>query len=257
MSAAAPRLIDLLLSFDYISSMQLSVSEFAEARGVSRQRALALISSGQIKAQRIGRSWVIDQKELNRRPASGRPLSSRMASLIIDAMSGEAVQGADAQERFCVGRYIDRLQADESPMRLLHSWLRSREIRVVDVAANAADIPDVVADPRVVASGISDNRAGLSSAREFEGYIGIRDLDRFMNDNLLLESASPNVRLHVVDQKPSAPVPLGLVIADLVDWNRPREDGQALELLRSDFRKVSAPRPAPIRAAGAARRTSR
>ena len=35
-------IIDFLLSFDYTSQMPLSVSEFAEARGVSRQRAQEL-----------------------------------------------------------------------------------------------------------------------------------------------------------------------------------------------------------------------
>ncbi|MFC5503124.1 helix-turn-helix domain-containing protein [Lysinimonas soli] len=212
--------------------MQLSVSEFAEARGVSRQRALALISAGQVKAQRVGRSWVIDQQEVNRRAARGRPLSARMAELIIHAMSGDVPERLDPQERFFLGKYVDRLRRDESPLELLHSWLRSRQIRVVDVGANPADIPEIAADRRAVASGISDPRAGMSAAREFEGYIEAADLERFLRDNLLVESASLNVRLHVVGRKPADPVPLGLIIADLADWNRPREDGRALDLMR-------------------------
>lgn len=212
--------------------MQLSVSEYAEARGISRQRALALINSGQVKAKRIGHSWAIDQVETNQRRAVSRPLSPKMARLLIGAMSGESVE-LDAQERYFLDRYVERLRNDASPLGLLHSWLRSRQVRLVDVAANPADIAEISSDVRVVASGISDGRAGLSAARAFEGYIAAPALEGFLRDNLLLESDAPNVRLHVVEQSPAKPIPLGFVIADLIDWNRPREDGRARELLES------------------------
>jgi hypothetical protein len=210
--------------------MQLSVSEFAEARGISRQRALALINSGQVRAKRIGRSWVMDQLEVSQRAASSRPLSPRMARLLIGAMSDEHIELA-SQERFFLRRYVERIRHEDSPLRLLHSWLRSRQIRAVDVAANPADIAEISADRRVIASGISDSRAGLSAAREFEGYVEASNLDRFLRGNLLLDSDAPNVRLHVVERLPDAPLPLGFVIADLIEWNRPREDGRAIELL--------------------------
>jgi len=210
--------------------MQFSVSEYAEARGISRQRALALINSGQVRAKRIGRSWVIDQLEVNQRPAISRPLSPKMARLLIAAMSSEQVQ-LDAQERYFLDRYIERLRNEASPLSLLHSWLRSRQVRVVDVAANPVEIAEISSDDRVVASGISDARGGLSAARELEGYVAASALEGFLRDNLLLESDAPNIRLHVVEQLPAAPISLGFVIADLIDWNRPREDGRALELL--------------------------
>ena len=212
--------------------MQLSVPEFAEARGVSRQRAHAMIAAGRVKAQRIGRSWVIDQQEINRREVSGRPLSARMAELVIGALSGEQLE-LDSQERFFLGKYMDRLRAAEQPLDLLYSWLRSRELRVVDVAGNPADFAELIADRRVIASGISDPRSGLSAAREFEGYVGGSDLPQLLKSYLLVDSSSPNVRLHVVEAVPPDPLPLGFVIADLVDWNRPREDDRALELLES------------------------
>jgi len=210
--------------------MQFSVSEYAEARGISRQRALALINSGQVKAKRIGHSWVIDQLEVNQRPATSRPLSPKMARLLIAAMSSEQVQ-LDAQERYFLDRYIERLRNEASPLSLLHSWLRSRQVRVVDVAANPVDIAEISSDDRVVASGISDARGGLSAVRELEGYVAASALEGFLRDNLLLESDAPNIRLHVVEQLPATPISLGFVIADLIDWNRPREDGRALELL--------------------------
>jgi hypothetical protein len=96
-----------------------------------------------------------------------------------------------------------------------------------------SDLPGLADDSMVVPSGISDSRARLSSAGEFEGYVNSGDLDKLVRQHLLVRSNSPNVRLHVVDKLPSRPLRLGLVIADLADWNRPREDGRVLELLKS------------------------
>ena len=212
--------------------MDVSVADYARERGVSRQRALSMIQSGQIEARKVGRSWVIDQRELGYRSAFGRPLSPRMAGILLAAMSQED-QELDAQERYFVDRYRARIADSEDPPRLLHSWLRSRQIRVVNLAGNRSDLPALAHDRLVVPSGISDERSGLSSAAEFEGYVGSGDFDEFVRRNLLVPSNSPNVRIHIVDKLPSRPAQLGLVIADLADWNGPREDGRVVELLRS------------------------
>jgi hypothetical protein len=155
-----------------------------------------------------------------------------MAGILIAAMSQEG-QELDAQERYFVDRYRERVADSEDPPRLLHSWLRSRQIRVVNLAGNRSDLPALADDPLAVRSGISDDRAGLSSAGGFEGYVDSGHLDEFVRRNLLVPSSSPNVRIHVVDKLPSRPAQLGLVIADLADWNGPREDGRVVELLRS------------------------
>ena len=213
--------------------MDLSVAEFALARGVSRQRALAMIRAGQVDAKRVGRSWIVNQREVSNRQSLGRPLSSRMAQLLLNAISGAPLSELESGDRFYVVRYVDRLRESEEPAQLLHSWLRSRQIRVINVAANPSDIPEIASDDRVVPSGISDERAGISAARELEGYVAEKDIERFIQSNLLVASDSPNVRLHVVSTLPDRPVSLGLVIADLADWNRPREDGRVADLLRS------------------------
>jgi hypothetical protein len=155
-----------------------------------------------------------------------------MAQLLLNAISGAPLSELESGDRFHVVRYVDRLRKSEEPAQLLHSWLRSRQIRVINVAANPSDIPEITSDDRVVPSGISDERAGISAARELEGYVAEKDIERFIQSNLLAASDSPNVRLHVVAALPDRPVPLGLVIADLTDWNRPREDGRVAELLR-------------------------
>jgi hypothetical protein len=210
--------------------MDVSVAEFARARGISRQRALAMIHAGQIAARKVGRAWVIDQRELGHRHVVGRPLSERMAGILIAAMSQDELE-LDSQERYFVNRYRVRMQKSDDPVGLLHSWMRSRQIRVANLAANRSDIPDMAADERVVPSGVSDERSALSAASEFEGYVASNTFDDFVRAHLLLPSVSPNVRIHIVAALPARPAPLGLTISDLTDWNRPREDGRVIELL--------------------------
>jgi excisionase family DNA binding protein len=211
--------------------MNMSVAEYARRRGISRQRVLSMINAGQIEAERVGRSWVIDERKMNQRSSFGRPLGRRMVSILNDSIAGSSLADVTPEERHFARKYIDRLRVSEDPGDLLYSWMRSRETRVIDLAANAADLADIARDERVVASGVSDPRAGLSAAREFEGYVAEVDVDSFVSDNLLVSSSEPNVRLHIVDTLPPRPVPLGLILADLAAWNRPREDGRIVELL--------------------------
>lgn len=217
---------------DYSSYMSLSVAEYARRRGVSRQRALSMINSGQINAKRIGRSWVVNHSEINQRAALGRPLGNRMARILVDTVSGNSLDLLEPQDRFFAAKYLQRLSSADNPAALLHSWMKSRQLRVVNLSANPADLGEIARDERIVASGISDERSGMSSARELEGYVAVSSLESFRRENLLVASDSPNVRLHVVENLPSRPIALGLMLADLADWNRPREDGRIIELLR-------------------------
>lgn len=212
--------------------MDLSVAECARQRGVSRQRVLSMIHAEQIEARRVGRSWVINQSEVNNRAALGRPLSARMAQMVVRVISGLPLTQLSPQDRFFAKGYIERLRAAENPAQLLHSWMKSRQLGVVRLAANRADLAELGSDARVVASGITDERSGLSATHEFEGYVATTDLDAIRNDYLLVASDSPNVLLHMVEVLPDRPIPLGLVLADLADWNRPREDGRVIELVR-------------------------
>ncbi len=52
-----------------------------------------------------------------------------------------------------------------------------------------------------------------------------------MADHLMAALNPPNAWLHVVDRPLERPVPLGLVIADLADHDRAREDARVIELL--------------------------
>lgn len=60
----------------------LNVSEAAERLGLTRQRVHALVSNGKLPAQRIGRAWVLKEKDVDEFAAKpkdkgGRPRKER------------------------------------------------------------------------------------------------------------------------------------------------------------------------------------
>lgn len=61
---------------------QLSTTEVAERLGVTRQHVSLLIRNGDLKAQKIGRTYVIDERtvaafERRDRPGPGRPAKDK------------------------------------------------------------------------------------------------------------------------------------------------------------------------------------
>ena len=115
---------------------------------------------------------------------------------------------------------------------LLRSWWR-RRANLLRLGAPAGDIAELLADPRLVPSGISDPRSAMSAGNGAEGYVRRSDVEAVVRDYLMAESAEGNVWLHTADRSLLRPVPLGLVIADLADHDGPREDGVVEALLRS------------------------
>jgi hypothetical protein len=98
---------------------------------------------------------------------------------------------------------------------LLRSWWR-RRANLLRLGAPAGDIAELLADPRLVPSGISDPRSAMSAGNGAEGYVRRSDVEAVVRDYLMAESAEGNVWLHTADRSLLRPVPLGLVIADLV-----------------------------------------
>jgi hypothetical protein len=71
----------------------------------------------------------------------------------------------------------------------------------------------------------------MSAGREAEAYVRPGDVEQVMADHLMAAVNPANVWLHVVDRLLPRPAPLGLVIADLADHDRAREDARVAELL--------------------------
>ena len=219
--------------------MVVGVSEAATALGVSRQRVLQLIADRRLRAERVGRVWAIDEVELARHRAPvGRPLSSAMAGAFLQLAAGRRPDvGAREVERLRdrMTRLVGAVDSGDDVAGLLRSWLPRRAERL-ELSVADADLAEVGADARLVLSGLSDPRAGMSAARVVEGYVRESDAAAFHADHFAVPSNRPghaNLVVHVAPLVP--PVSAVLVAADLSDHRGVREDRQAREVLAQWF----------------------
>lgn len=101
--------------------MRKSVAQYANAQGISPQRARELARTGKIAAERNGRTWVITQDIEERRP-SHRPLSpasfADMLTVIAD-MNLDSVTGVRKQR---AAQRLHQLREADHPAALLKQW---------------------------------------------------------------------------------------------------------------------------------------
>jgi excisionase family DNA binding protein len=227
--------LTLIYHLPYICVMELSVRDVALQRGVSSRRVLQLIASGEINARRVGGQWLVEQRELLKRPRLARPMSHKMAWAFIQMVSGQEVPDLDPTERLRLRvrmqEMISRSRAGEDVAPQLSSLLRDRA-REVSFRVEPGAVQELREDKRLLLSGISDPRSRMSAGEEIEAYVRPAHLDSLISDWFLIEqsTAPSNVLLHVADIDLSE-VPVGLIIADLADRGRPREDGEVERLL--------------------------
>lgn len=215
--------------------MSIGVRQAAERLGVSRQRVLAMIKSGSLRAVREGRDWRIDPADLPKQPNQSRALSARMAWSLVELSADSPSLNLASSERKRLIEYWNRLGNSEHPAHLLRSWMRSRAQRR---CFQARDLDYLRDDERLMPSGLSSPLAGLSGAHQVEGYVLAEDIDRLVLDHMLVESspANSNVVLHVVSQmRYRDNAPALLVAADLADHHNRfgREDEQVRELINA------------------------
>jgi hypothetical protein len=197
--------------------------------GVSVGRARRLAADGRIHARIVGGRWLVDAASLPSAPRRSRPMSPRMAWALVVLSEGGKPDWVEPRESYRLRRALDRLAADDEPELLLRSWLASRAGRR---RLSAPDSQALRSDARVVLSGLSDERAGLSAAGDAEGYVGADDAAGVIRDHLLIDAGpSADVVLHVSPLLPEVPVPLLLVAADLAEHDGPRELARARELI--------------------------
>ena len=201
------------------------------------QRVRELLRAGDLPGHRVGaRQWEVDDVAFASRPRLGPPMSSRTAWALI------ALLGGDEPRADLRGVRLDRLlknrariaTAGSDAPAILASWLRHRGERLM-YRADARDLLDLVADSRVMPSGVSDERSGINVGDVAEVWLrDFSQLDGLIGDYLLLPDKKGNVVVHRDElEHREAIAPLGLVIADLADWNGPREDGRVIDLLAS------------------------
>ena len=219
--------------------MQVGVAEAASRLGVSDRRVRALIEHGDVPARSVSGRWVLDEADLVglevRRTA--RPMSARVGAALLDMLSGEAVSGLAPSEVWRLRRRCERLLADPQPAALLRAWMRDRP-RPRLLSAAPADLTDLAADPRVVASGVSDVRSQMAAVGEVEAWVSRADLQDLCKEYLLVDAGASNVTLRVAEGPVPSPVPLGWLAADLAEHRGPREEAQVVRLLQQD---VTAP----------------
>lgn len=217
--------------------MFVGVSEAAERLGISRQRVLQMIADQRLPAQRIGQSWSIDAADLARhRVPVGRPLSMNMARGFLDMAAGmrpELSARDISRLRVNMIRLVREVESDGDPAGLLRSWLPRRAARR-ELSVADADLSNAFADERIVLSGVSDKRAGMSSPRVGEGYVDEQAAGQFFDDYFIVEAdsrARANLIVHVALVIP--PISPVVIAADLSDYRGGREDRQALFVLKN------------------------
>lgn len=205
--------------------------EAAGRLAVSPRRVRQLLEDGKLRGRRISGRWVIDLADLRREAPVARPMSSRNAWGLIDVLDGRRPAGLESFEVSRLRRKARRLRDHPEPARLLRAWLSARAQRL-ELHGSAKAMERLRDDRRVVLSGMSDPRSGLSAARQVEGYVAADDMWSLRRDLLLVDQGEVNVVLHVVDRELPLPVPAALVAADLVQVGGPREDAAARRLIR-------------------------
>jgi hypothetical protein len=171
--------------------MEVGVHDAAERLGVSQQRVRQLLESGQLVGRKVAGVWLLDESELRRKRAVSRPLSERIAWGLIDVLSDQGYGFSHElapHERYRLREKVDRLRSSDDPVSLLGSWL-SRRAQRLELSCAGNDLGDLAHDARVVRSGISDERSGMSAAAELELYVLPADLEEVTAEYLLVRSA--------------------------------------------------------------------
>lgn len=229
---------------------EIASASLASRMNVSERRVRQLASEGRLPARKVGGSWLIDSSA-PQAPHKSRPMAPHIAWAALDMLAppGEherwrphsyrprpsLIDGIAISDASRLIKRIEHWMHDLNGANAsrLRDWVRSRARRV-PLAAGSADISAVRADNRLVLSGASDPRSGVSSAGYVCGYLKPEDLADFRDDYLLAaEPHNPNVVAYVSDHDfgPEPQVPLGVVIADLLDGDA-RERGEAFRLLK-------------------------
>jgi Helix-turn-helix domain len=179
----------------------ISVPDAADALGLSPARVRLLAANGGLPAQKIGGRWLVErngvEKRRSRGSAGGRPFAPHNAWAVLGLASGHEVDGVDPAVRSRLRRALSLESLGSLALRL------ERRAEVHHYSGHPGEISYVLADPRLVASGVSAARAvglDLLSGNEADGYVGDADLGGFVQEHALLPAAAldANVVLRIV-----------------------------------------------------------
>jgi len=212
---------------------EITTAEYAARHGISRRRAQAAAAAGMLAARRVGAQWLVDDATPHR-GHPGRPLSQRSVRAVECRLSGNPdwANGLSRSERGRIQERIADLRADPMPWRRITNWTRTDYRKPSGYQVAAADLEDLRADGRLVRAGVSDPRSGISDAGFLEAHVAEQDLAAVEREYLLVATdARPNVLLHICDELPEGPLPLGTLIIELAHHDGARERAAARSLL--------------------------
>jgi excisionase family DNA binding protein len=167
-----------------------SVREAADRLGVDRSRVQALISAGEMRAEKVAGRWLIPMSELERRARSkntgGRPWSQHRAWAFLRAVEVGDVPPAELHKR---------------------AWQLRRRARRVELDVLPELEPQLLDDRRVLVGGVhAGSRFGAAVRPQFPAdlYVAEQDLDAVIAAHHLFAADVPRVVLHVVDDVETA-----------------------------------------------------
>jgi hypothetical protein len=134
----------------------ISVPDAADALGLSPARVRLLAANGGLPAQKIGGRWLVErngvEKRRSRGSAGGRPFAARNAWAMLSLASGEDVDQIDSVTRSRLRRLLSFEGLSSLAPRL------ERRAQVHRYSGHPGEIPYVLADRRLIASGVSAAR---------------------------------------------------------------------------------------------------
>jgi hypothetical protein len=116
-------------------SCVMDVNEFSKRNGIGPRRVRAMITSGDVKAKKVGRKWnILDET----RPTihTRRPLSDASREALIQALNDRTLEGLTGQMRARTAERINMLRASDKPSGLLTDWWRGATPTGISGAAN-------------------------------------------------------------------------------------------------------------------------
>lgn len=179
----------------------LSVSQAAPELGVSERRVRQMLERGELEGQRVGWSWIIDRKVLERarrRPEVGRRWSPEAAWALLEIAAGERPNVSDVE----ASRAKHRLA--EHDLDVLVMKLASRgEIR--RFYGHKSVLEPLAHEDKVVRSGVSaagEHNADIIALEFLEAYVLKGRIEKLVKKYALESSPErPNILFRVVDDE--------------------------------------------------------
>lgn len=220
------------------------VSDAASQLGLSERRVRSLIGAGQLRAERVGRSWLISPHELERfgrRPRrDGRPLNARNAWALLALLAGKKPEWVERSSLSRLRRYAR--DPDGLLSAIEHSEPRSD---VLSLWVSEDDLAKLGEYPLV--------RSGLSARRALSQLDVIRRLEEPLDAYTSADVARQIVKRFAPQQNVEDPnvilrvpkladvlseneeVPLPIVAADLLG----HEDSRVRRAAESALRRLA------------------